>query len=516
MGASVLGRTEPLPAGAGGTDLLDHIVDYAIVKMGPDGSVQSWNFGATILLGYEPDEVLGSPISRFYPEDQLKAGLPKRDLEKAAEDGRFETEGWRLRKDGSLFWANEVVTVLRGPTGTLDGFVKVTRDITSRRVADEQLRLSEERFRLLVERVRDYAIFMLAKDGTVVTWNGGAEHIKGYRADEILGKHFSQFYPDEEGRMARCEGELTIAARDGRFEEEGWRIRKDGARFWANVVITALHDSNGSLVGFAKVTRDLTEVRKLESEKIRRAQAEEAIRMRDEFLSVASHELKTPLTSLQLQLQSLQRLITEDERTHKKVVRAVGSSQRLSDLIEALLDVSRITTGRFELESASFDLTTLVRDTVERAKEAAAKADCTLSLEGAPSVIGVWDKKRIKQAFANVLANAIKYAAGTAVQVTLSVSEQKALLVVEDQGPGIPEGDLARIFDRFERATSVLHYGGLGLGLYVSRQIVEAHGGAISAANNPTGGGARFTIRLPLHNANPISATASRSHDGAQ
>lgn len=238
--------------------------------------------------------------------------------------------------------------------------------------------------------------------------------------------------------------------------------------------------------------------------------------MRDEFLSVASHELKTPLTALQLQLQSLQRMITDDERAQKKVDRAVASSQRLSELIEALLDVSRIATGRFELHSTSFDLTTLVRETLDRAKEAATRAGCTLSLNGSGAVVGTWDKKRVEQAFGNVLANAIKYAAGTPVQVSLSILERQALLEIEDHGPGIPEADLARIFDRFERASSILHFGGLGLGLYVTRQIVEAHGGVISAANNPAGGGARFTIRLPLLKPDSQATPSPGPRDGVQ
>ena len=218
-------------------------------------------------------------------------------------------------------------------------------------IAHDQLRASEARFRLLVEAVKDYAIFMLDPSGRVVTWNAGAQRIKGYDAREIIGQHFSQFYPAEDVRAGKCERELEGAARDGRFEDEGWRVRKDGTRFWANVVITALRAENGELVGFAKVTRDLTERRRLEQEQLRLGKAEEAIRLRDEFLSLAAHELKTPLTVLQMQLDTLSdRMDQSGQRVATKLQRAAQSSERLANLVESLLDVSRIATGRFALE----------------------------------------------------------------------------------------------------------------------------------------------------------------------
>src|SRR5712692_6079290 len=205
------------------------------------------------------------------------------------------------------------------------------------KVADQQLRLSEERFRLMVESIKDYAIFMLDPHGRIASWNLGAERIKQYRAAEILGRHLSVFYPEEEVVAGKCERELEVAEREGRFEDEGWRVRKDGSRFWANVIITAMREPSGELIGFAKVTRDLTERRRLEEEKVRLAQAQEAIRLRDEFLSIASHELKTPLTALQLQLQSVHEKVKAlDEALASRVERAYRGGVRLSDLIEAL------------------------------------------------------------------------------------------------------------------------------------------------------------------------------------
>jgi PAS domain S-box-containing protein len=365
-------------------------------------------------------------------------------------------------------------------------------------LAHEQLRDSEARFRLLVDAVKDYAIFMLDVDGRVVTWNAGAERIKGYTAREIIGRHFSQFYEDEEVRAGKCERELEGAARDGRFEDEGWRVRKDGSRFWANVVITALRNPNGELVGFAKVTRDLTERRRAEMERVELAKAEEAIRLRDEFLSLAAHELKTPLTVLQLQLDTLHNRVDESGlRTAAKLQRASRSSERLANLVESLLDVSRIATGRFELDIKEFDIVESVSNVVDGLRPSAESARCDLTLDAAGTVVGAWDRVRLEQALTNLIANAIKYGAGKPIAVSVRRHGGEVMLQVRDHGPGVPETELERLFRRFERAASIRNYGGLGLGLYFIQAIVDAHGGSVTAHNMPDGG-ARFQITLPL------------------
>jgi PAS domain S-box-containing protein len=356
----------------------------------------------------------------------------------------------------------------------------------------------DERFRILIDSVKEYAIFMLDPDGYVSTWNSGAQRIKGYRADEIIGKHFSTFYPEEDLRAGKTEYELEVAASEGRFEDEGWRIRKDGSRFWANVVITALRDTTGKLIGFAKITRDLTERKKHEEQRIRLVQAEEAVRLRDEFLSIASHELKTPLSVLRMQLEMLRKrfdgsdpsIATKLERTHR-------AGQRLSELVEMLLDVSRIATGKFELHSEPFDLSELVREIVDRMVETASASRCTVTCQLEDTLPGTWDRSRVDQLITNLLANAFKYAAGTPVELTLREQDDVAVLEVRDRGPGLPEGREAELFGRFERAASMQHYAGLGLGLYVVDQIVRAHGGTASAAN-AAGGGARFRVELPV------------------
>jgi PAS domain S-box-containing protein len=364
------------------------------------------------------------------------------------------------------------------------------------------LTIDDERFRLLVDAVKDYAIFMLDPTGRVATWNVGAERIKGYAAAEIIGQHFSRFYEQHDIEAGKCERELEIAAREGRCEDEGWRLRKDGTRFWANVVITALRNPDGELVGFAKVTRDRTEHRNLEQEQLRLTRAEEAIRLRDEFLSLASHELKTPLTVLQLQLDMLTaRMDASDAKLALKLRRASQSSERLGNVVESLLDVSRIATGRFALGLKQFDLVENAAVIIEALRPAAAHAGSELSLEAEHSVVGTWDPLRLEQVLTNLLSNAIKYGAGSAIRVSVQRRGDEVTLEVRDHGPGIPETHIGRLFQRFERGTASLrNYAGLGLGLYLIHEIVHAHGGSV-AVENAEGGGARFRVHLPIRSA---------------
>ena len=239
--------------------LVDAITDYAIYMLDRDGFVTSWNAGAQRFKGYTPSEILGEHFSRFYTEEERAAGTPARALRTAAGEGRFEQEGWRVRKDGTHFWAHVIIDPVRSPSGELVGFAKITRDLTERRKAEESLRRSEEQFRRLVQGVTDYAIYMLTPTGEVSSWNAGAARIKGYAPDEIIGEHFSRFYTDEDRSTGEPAKALALAATSGRFEKEGWRVRKDGSRFWAHVVIDPIRDDEGQVIGFAKVTRDITE-----------------------------------------------------------------------------------------------------------------------------------------------------------------------------------------------------------------------------------------------------------------
>ena len=360
--------------------LTESVKDYAIFMLDTDGYIETWNDGATRLKGYTADEAIGLHFSAFYPEADVAAGKCEEALEIALREGRCEREGWRIRKDGARFWADAILTPMRDDGGRVVGFAKVTRDLTARRAAEIALHESEERFRLLVATVKDYAIFVLDPTGHVATWNAGAQRIKGYAPEEIIGSHFSRFYCEEDVASGKCEMELEVAARQGRFEDEGWRVRKDGSRFWANVVLTALRDESGTLVGFAKVTRDLTDRRRAEEERLRLSQAQEAVRLRDDFLSIASHELNTPLTTTKMQIDSLLEQRQDlGPRVLPKVERIARSVSRLTQLIDALLDVSRLTTGRLALRPAEVDLVALAEEAVERMQEDAARARCASS-----------------------------------------------------------------------------------------------------------------------------------------
>ena len=309
---------------------------------------------------------------------------------------------------------------------------------------------------------------MLDRNGRVATWNTGAALIKGYQREEIVGKPIDLFYTREDRENGRPARLLAQAANEGRIEDEGWRVRKDGTRFWADVVITALRNEAGALIGFAKVTRDLTQRQQAEEERRRldadRIRAEEALRIRDEFLSIASHELKTPLTALQLELYGMRAPIEKngDERLGRKLARASRSADRLSRLIEMLLDVSRIATGRLTLKREPFDLRQAMQQVVETMQGTAAQASCDLSFHPSPdagSIVGDWDRLRIEQVVMNLLSNAFKYGAGRPVTLSLARDGDQAIIEVRDHGPGIPQGDLERIFERFERATALLRPG---------------------------------------------------------
>src|SRR3954465_3493622 len=211
--------------------LVNSVTDYAIYMLDPEGHIATWNPGARRFKGYEESEVIGKHYSAFFTPEDREARLPWRALETAEREGRFETEGWRVRKDGTRFWANVVIDPIRDPAGGLVGFAKVTRDLTDSRAAEEELRASEERFRLLVQSVTDYAIYMLDPEGRVSSWNAGAERFKGYSSDEIMGEHFSRFYTEEDREAEIPRIALDTARNEGRFEAEGWRVRKDGSRF---------------------------------------------------------------------------------------------------------------------------------------------------------------------------------------------------------------------------------------------------------------------------------------------
>ncbi len=393
--------------------------------------------------------------------------------------------------------------------------MKVTRDLTERKEAEERLRRSEERLRLMVAAVKDYAIFMLDPDGNIASWNEGARRFKGYEANEVIGTHFSRFYTEPDKNRDHPQYELKKAREEGRYEEEGWRVRKDGTQFWANVVITRVNDESGKLLGYVKVTRDLTDKKKSEEQlktaynnleqrvQDRTRELQDALKIRDEFLSIASHELKTPLTSLKLQLQVSQKRIEnspEDTPLREVLLQSFNVGVRqinsLDHLVEDLLDVSRIQTGVLELEREEMNLSELVEDIANRFKEQTTRANSTLELKLDKLIKGQWDRYRIEQVIVNLINNALKYAPGPVVIETRRV-DGMASFSVTDKGPGIPKDKIDAIFNRFERGNSDKNIGGMGLGLFISKKIVEHHGGTISV-NSQLGHGSTFVVKLPL------------------
>jgi PAS domain S-box-containing protein len=516
--------------------LVESIRDYAIFMLDPGGRVLTWNAGAQRFKGYRADEIIGQHFSRFYPSEALARGLPDHELRVASRTGVFEDEGWRVRKDGSLFWANVVITAMRNTQGELVGFAKVTRDLSQRRAHEEELRRSEERFRLLVEGVAEYAIFMLDPNGHVATWNMGAERIKGYTAAEIIGQHFSVFYPEQVRESRWPEHELQVAAEKGSFTDTGWRLRKDGTTFWANVTITALRDDTGKLLGYAKLTRDLTEAKRIEAiesvnqqrdemldaERNARMTAQRATRLKDEFLATLSHELRTPLSAILGWTQVLLRGATPkgpDEQ--KRAIEVIDRNARAQvQLIDDLLDLSRIMTGKLRLDLHKVSFSSVVEAAVDSAKPTAeAKGIRLKAILGASRDIVSADSARLQQVVWNLLTNAIKFTPkGGQVQVLLQRVNSHLELNVSDTGIGIPANYLPHVFDRFsQKDTSTTRaFGGLGLGLAICKQLVELHGGVITAVSEGEGKGATFSVHLPLSIVQLDDQSAPRLHPTAE
>ena len=312
--------------------LIEAVTDYAIYMLDPTGIVSSWNPGAERCKGYQAQEIIGQHFSRFYTEEDRARGVPAYALATAEAEGKFEARGWRVRKDGTRFWAHVVIDPIRASDGELVGFAKITRDLTEQKEAEQELLKSEHQFRLLVQGVTDYALYMLDPEGRVSNWNFGAQRIKGYMPTEIIGQHFSRFYTPEDRARNEPQAALAAAIRDGRFEKEGWRVRKDGTRFWAHVVIDAIRDETGALIGFAKITRDITERREA-GEALERAR--EALFQSQKMDAIGqltggvAHDFNNLLMAVLGSLELLgRRLPAEDERSQRLLDNAVEGAKR--------------------------------------------------------------------------------------------------------------------------------------------------------------------------------------------
>jgi PAS domain S-box-containing protein len=486
--------------------LVSHATDYAIFVMDPSGVIQSWNPGAERLQGYRPEEIIGQHFSRFYTDEDIARDHPAEELRIAAKAGRYEEEGWRLRKDGSRFWANVVITALTNEEGELVGYGKVSRDLTVRRLAEEQTRAKAleleqanrqlAEYRRLVTSVRDYAIFMLDPAGHILSWNAGAKHLKGYDPEEIIGRHFSVFYTPEDRARNHPAYELEVAVREGRYEEEGLRIRKDGTSFWAQVTITAVRDEEGRLAGFAKVTRDLSE-RKRSQEALEQAVEDLNLANQelDRFAAVAAHDMTDPLRTISGFAEFLVATDPTKEQRDQYAQHIFDSSQRLAAMLHGLLAYARA--GRAIEATALVAVATVVGEVRDDLAAGIADRDAEIRAEVPTDARVQIDPNDLRIILQNLVSNALKFADRSEPVITVvgEHGDGEWRISVCDNGPGIPPEHQQRIFAAFERAPSS-GIVGYGLGLAICQRLVERHDGRIGLRSSPQDG-TRFWFTLP-------------------
>jgi PAS domain S-box-containing protein len=500
--------------------LVNAITDYAIYMLDPTGIVTSWNAGAEWIKGYTADEIIGEHFERFYTDEERAAGAPQRALDCARTEGRYEAEGWRLRKDGTRFWAHVIIDPIR-EDGRLVGFAKITRDLSERRKGEEALRLSEERFRLLVQSVTDYAIFMLDRDGRVANWNPGAERIKGYTPDEIIGQHFSRFYTEADRAADLPARALRTAAAEGRWESEGQRVRKDGTVFWAHVVIDPIRDQQGEVIGFAKVTRDITE-RKEAQRRLEQASAalfqSQKMEALGQLTGGIAHDFNNLLMAVLGSLELLRKRLPYDPAHVTLLENAMQGAQRGATLTQRMLSFAR----RREMNLEPVDVTELIRGMrgfLQRAIGPAYRVQVRFP-PGLPLVMT--DPAQLESALLNLAVNArdampehgVITVSATAETVsggsdTLAPGEY-VRLAVADTGEGMDEATLARATEPFFTTKGVGK--GTGLGLSMVHGLAAQSGGRLDVRSR-LGEGATVEIWLPAAAADAKVRDVERGSD---
>jgi PAS domain S-box-containing protein len=484
--------------------LVDAVTDYAIYMLDPQGTVTSWNAGAKRFKGYEESEIVGENFSRFYTDEDLKTGLPQRALETAKREGKFEQEGWRVRKDGTQFWAYVVIDPIRDGAGKLIGFAKITRDLTERRKAEVALIESQEQFRRLVQGVTDYAIYMLSPEGYVSSWNSGAERIKGYTPKEIIGQHFSRFYTEEDRQAGLPSQTLETATRVGRFEREGLRVRKDGTKFFAHVVVDAIHNPDGSLLGFAKITRDITErmkvARELEEtrEVLLQAQKMEAI---GHLTGGIAHDFNNLLMAIQGSLELLRRrLPSDDPKVAQLIDNAFQGARRGTALTQRMLAFAR----RQELKLLPLDVHEVVQRMTSLLQSSLGpsvriETHIPLKLPKAHA-----DANQLELALLNLAING-RDAMPKGGSLIIDAAERTEVpglkaghyicVSVTDTGTGMDEATLKRATEPFFTTKGVGK--GTGLGLPMVHGMTEQSGGKLLLKSRP-GHGTSAELYLPV------------------
>ena len=484
--------------------LVQSIVDYAIYMLDPNGFVTSWNAGAERIKGFHTDEIVGKHFSTFYTPEDRDAGLPEKVLETARREGKYAGEGWRVRKDGSRFWANVVVDRINDENGKLVGFAKITRDMTETREAQHALLEAERTFRILVQGVTDYAIFMLDPQGRVSNWNAGAERIKGYTPEEIVGEHFSRFYTDEERLAGIPKRALQTAIETGRYEAEGWRVRKDGSRFWASVVLDAIKDEKGEVIGIAKITRDMTEKREAQlrleesREQLFRAQKMEALGL---LTGGLAHDFNNLLTAILGATDLALRNLGDENRLRRMLDGIRNSAQRGAGITRQLLAFARaqpLELKTIDLRTFLPDVTTLLRPSV--------RSNIELSIEMSANVSNIdSDPAALELALLNLSFNA-RDAMKEGGTLKISASNETlngqpdglrgdfVALRVADTGEGMSPETMNRVFEPF--FTTKAFGEGTGLGLSQVFGFAKQIGGSVTVDSTP-GKGATFTLYLP-------------------
>ena len=495
--------------------LVQGVVDYSMFMLDPRGLVVNWNQGAERIKGYRAEEIVGRHFSTFYTKEDRASGLPFRALETAGREGRFEGEGWRVRKDGSRFWASVVLDAIHDETGALIGFAKITRDITERIAAQNALRDSERQFRLLIGGVVDYALIMLDPNGVVTSWNSGAERIKGYRPPEIIGQHFSRFYTDQDRAAGVPAAALYTATTEGRYEAEGWRVRKDGNLFWASVVVDAIRDDSGVLVGFAKITRDITERREAQralqeaNERLAHSQKMDAL---GQLTGGIAHDFNNLLTIISGQAQIMRRHARENPGALRAAEAIEKAAARGEALTRRLLAFSRSQ----HLQPEVVDVAA-IGASLETILSGALTGTIELEVSVEPDVWPVMvDAAEFELALVNLAINArdampkggrLSLTAQNATLVRgdhgLGLAGEFVAVTMADTGIGIPADLLPKVFEPF--FTTKPPGKGTGLGLAQTYGFAHQSGGAVTLASD-IGHGTRVTLYLPRAGAPAESA----------